>query len=81
MPRWSERDLALIERAHAVIQRHYRADWHEVGAALRTGSGKVFTAVNLDTRLRRASVCAEAVALGMAVAAGETVTRGPSPPR
>ena len=39
----------------------------EVGAALRTRSGKIFTGVNLDAYLGRMAVCAEAVALGHAV--------------
>jgi cytidine deaminase len=44
-----------------------------VGAALRGASGRVFVAVNLDATVGRAAVCAEAVALGAAVMAGETV--------
>jgi cytidine deaminase len=68
----SDSDLALIAAAQSVIRRHHRPDRHEVGAAVRTRDGRVFAAVNLDTRLRRASVCAEAVALGMAAASGET---------
>jgi len=57
----------LIAAATAAIRRRYRDDWQEVGAALRTRSGKVFTGVNLDAYLGRMAVCAEAVALGRAV--------------
>ncbi len=53
--------------ARATIKRRYRGDWQEVGAALRTRSGKIFTGVNLDAYLGRMAVCAEAVALGHAV--------------
>jgi cytidine deaminase len=60
-------DAELIEAAIAAIKRRYRYDWQEVGAALRTRSGKVFTGVNLDAYLGRMAVCAEAVALGHAV--------------
>ena len=60
-------DRELIAAATAAIRRCYRDDWQEVGAALRTRSGKIFTGVNLDAYLGRMAVCAEAVALGRAV--------------
>ena len=60
-------DKELIAAARATIKRRYRGDWQEVGAALRTRSGKIFTGVNLDAYLGRMAVCAEAVALGHAV--------------
>ena len=62
----SSKDRALIAAATAAINQRYRDDWQEVGAALRTRSGKVFTGVNLDAYLGRMAVCAEAVALGRA---------------
>ena len=62
----SEQDIELVEAARAAIRRRYRSDWQEVGAALRTRSGKIFTGVNLDAYLGRMAVCAEAVALGRA---------------
>ena len=60
-------DMKLIAAASAAIERRYRNDWQEVGAALRTRTGKIFTGVNLDAYLGRMAVCAEAVALGRAV--------------
>jgi len=63
---------ALIEAARAILASRYRPDRHYVGAALSTRSGQVFSAVNLGATVGRASVCAEAVALGMAAAAGDT---------
>jgi cytidine deaminase len=60
-------DQELIAAATAAIKQRYRDDWQEVGAALRTRSGKIFTGVNLDAYLGRMAVCAEAVALGRAV--------------
>ena len=60
-------DRDLIDAATAAIKQRYRDDWQEVGAALRTRSGKIFTGVNLDAYLGRMAVCAEAVALGRAV--------------
>lgn len=63
----TEQDRELIAAAADAIRRRYRNDWQEVGAALRTRSGRVFTGVNLDAYLGRMAVCAEAVALGKVV--------------
>jgi cytidine deaminase len=60
-------DRDLIAAATAAIKSRYRDDWQEVGAALRTRSGRIFTGVNLDAYLGRMAVCAEAVALGRAL--------------
>jgi len=69
----STRDSELVEAATAAIKRRYRCDWQEVGAALRTRSGKIVTGVNLDAYLGRMAVCAEAVALGQTITQlGET---------
>ena len=69
----SDRDRELIAAATQAITQRYRNDWQEVGAALRTRDGRVYTGVNLDAYLGRMAVCAEAVALGRAVTAtGET---------
>jgi cytidine deaminase len=66
-------DTALVEAAAEAIRKRYRYDWQEVGAALRTRSGKIFTGVSLDAYLGRMAVCAEAVALGQSITnAGET---------
>jgi cytidine deaminase len=64
--RLNKADTELIAAATAAIKLRYRHDWQEVGAALRTRSGRVFTGVNLDAYLGRMAVCAEAVALGRA---------------
>ncbi|MGA2892226.1 MAG: cytidine deaminase [Xanthobacteraceae bacterium] len=63
----SKADQELVTAAIEAIKSRYRDDWQEVGAALRTRTGKVFTGVNLDAYLGRMAVCAEAVALGRAV--------------
>src|SRR2546423_7244843 len=83
----SERDRELIAAASEAIKRSYRNDWQEVGAALRTRDGRIYTGVNLDAYLGRMAVCAEAVALGRAVTdVGETgietivAGRPPHPP-
>ena len=66
-------DRELVKAASEAIRKRYRYDWQEVGAALRTRSGKIFTGVSLDAYLGRMAICAEAVALGQAITnAGET---------
>jgi cytidine deaminase len=62
----SKADKELVGAATAAIKERYRYDWQEVGAALRTRSGRIFTGINLDAYLGRMAVCAEAVALGRA---------------
>jgi cytidine deaminase len=64
-------DLELIEAARALIRERYRENRHHIAAALRTRSGKIHTGLHLDTYVGRASVCAEAVAVGKALAAGD----------
>jgi cytidine deaminase len=69
----SDGDKQLIAVASEAIKQRYRNDWQEVGAALRTRDGRIYTGVNLDAYLGRMAVCAEAVALGRAVTEiGET---------
>jgi cytidine deaminase len=72
MHKLSENDLQLIEAARSIIARRSKPELHEVGAALRTRSGKLFAAVNVKANVGRVSICAEAVAIGMAASAGDT---------
>jgi cytidine deaminase len=67
---FSEKDLELINIAKELIQQRYIPKRQVIGAAIRTKSGKIFSAVNLDTNLGRAAVCAESIAMGMVVAQG-----------
>jgi cytidine deaminase len=60
-----------VDAARAAIRAHYRYGFHTVAAALRTRSGRIFTAVNLDATVGRMAVCAEPIALGQAIMAGE----------
>jgi len=69
----SDRDQELVAAAMQAIAQRYKYDWQEVGAALRTRDGRIYTGVNLDAYLGRMAVCAEAVALGRALTeVGET---------
>jgi cytidine deaminase len=65
-------DEKLIDSARGAIAKLYKENRHHIGSALRTKAGRVYTAVHLDTYVGRASVCAEAVALGRALADGES---------
>ena len=67
----SDADRALLEAAQRIIAARYTENRHHIGAALRTRSGRVYTAVHLDTYVGRASVCAEAIAVGQALSAGD----------
>jgi cytidine deaminase len=64
-------DQALIEAACALIRERYQENRHHIAAALRTRSGRMHTGLHLDTYVGRASVCAEAVAVGAALAHGD----------
>jgi cytidine deaminase len=64
-------DQALVETAEALIRARYIENRHHIAAALRTRSGRIHTGLHLDTYVGRASVCAEAVAVGAAMAAGD----------
>ncbi len=65
-------DQALIDTARTLIERRYIEGRHHIASAVRGASGRVYTGLHLDTYVGRASVCAEAVALGQAMAGGET---------
>ncbi|HEY1382116.1 MAG TPA: cytidine deaminase [Dongiaceae bacterium] len=65
-------DQVLIDTAKSLIEQRYLEGRHHIASAVRGASGKVYTGLHLDTYVGRASVCAEAVALGQAMASGET---------
>jgi cytidine deaminase len=72
MNKTGPKDRQLIEAAQAIIALRSKPESHEVGAALRTRSGRIFSAVNVKANVGRVSVCAEAIAIGMAASAGDT---------
>ena len=63
-------DLELIAAAREEIRRHYRPEWHTVGAAIRDSDGRIWTGVHLGATVGRMDICAEVVALGRAVVEG-----------
>ncbi len=67
----NQEDKDLIEYARNVIRKNYDSIhwWHTVGAAVRAKNGKVYVGVNCDSVSHGA--CAEVIAIGSAVTAGE----------
>jgi cytidine deaminase len=65
-------EAELLRAALEVQQWAYApySNFH-VGAAIRTASGKVFTGANVENASFGLTICAERVAAGTAVAAGE----------
>ena len=66
----SAKDLDLVAAANDLITRLYEPDRHHVAAALRTKSGRIFTAVHLDTYVGCCAVCAEAAVVAKALSEG-----------
>jgi cytidine deaminase len=72
MPSIELKDRELIENARTIIAKRFKENYHHIGAALRTKSGEIFSAVHLEAYVGRVAICAEAIAIGMAAAAGDT---------
>ncbi|MBK0399265.1 hypothetical protein H0I76_08690 [Limibaculum sp. M0105] len=60
---------AAIDAARRLIAARAKEGRHHVAATVLTKAGGSYTAVNVDSTLGRAAVCAEAIAIGMACAA------------
>ena len=67
----NEKDRLLISHAVHMIQTRYRQDHHHIGAALLSKSGEIYQAVHVEAYIGRITLCAEAVAIGMAASAGD----------
>lgn len=70
----TDADAALVEHASRTCTATFDPDFfdgaHIVAAAVRTAEGEVHDGVSLPASVGRASVCAEPVAVGSAIAAG-----------
>ena len=60
---------AAVAAARELIRARAKEGRHHVAATVLTRSGRSYTAVNIDSVLGRAAICAEAVAIGMAATA------------
>ena len=65
-------DEELINIARELIAARFKEGCHNIAAALRTTSGKVYSGVHLEAYVGRIAVCAEAIAIGAAATAGDT---------
>ncbi|QQD72206.1 cytidine deaminase [Acidithiobacillus ferrivorans] len=74
----SEATLAQLRKAAEAMLKHAYAPYSHfpVGAALLTGSGRIFQGCNIENAAYPSGLCAEAVALGQMIA-----TLGPMPIR
>ncbi|MBI5495732.1 MAG: cytidine deaminase [Deltaproteobacteria bacterium] len=82
-----DQEAALVRRALEASARAYAPySGYHVGAALLAADGQVFTGCNVENASYPLCICAERVALGTAVAAGQSafkvmaVATGSSPP-
>ena len=66
----TEEDHLLLEEAIAASDRLYVEKIQEVGAAVRTSDGQVFSAIHFETSTGFANVCGEVAAICCMVAAG-----------
>ncbi len=66
----TEPDRAVLQHAIDAADRLYVPGIQEVGAALRTTSGQIFSAIHFETATGFANVCGEIAALCCMVAAG-----------
>ncbi|GAA5084286.1 cytidine deaminase [Thermocatellispora tengchongensis] len=66
---------SLVRLAQDTISARYAENRHQIAAVIVAGDGRVFTGLHLEAMVGRASICAEAVALGKARAAGASDLR------
>lgn len=67
----NSKDEGLRKLAQDLIGARFQEGKHHVASAIRTTQGEVFVAVHLEATIGRVAVCAEAVALGMALSKGD----------
>jgi cytidine deaminase len=63
-------DEEVLAQAIAASDRLYLQGIQEVGAAVRTASGQIFSAIHFETSTGFANVCGEVAAICLMVAAG-----------
>ena len=69
MSEGSPHEAEAVAAARRLIGERALEGRHHVAATVLTADGGAYTALNLECTLDRASICAEAIAIGMAVLA------------
>ncbi len=64
-------DRELYDSAAEIITHRFAEGRHHVGAAVRGGTGAIYAGVHLQGVIGEPAVCAEKVAIGRAMTAGE----------
>lgn len=64
-------DHELVQAALALLEERYVEGRHEVAAAVRMRSGAIHLGLHVEGSTGRATICAEGVAIGNAVMAGD----------
>jgi cytidine deaminase len=64
-------DLEVLQAAEEIIRARFREGRHHVGAAVRGGSGKIYAGIHLQAVVGEPATCAEVIASGSAMLAGE----------
>lgn len=67
----NEQDREVLEQASAACERLYLQGIQEVGAALRTASGQIYSGIHFETSTGFANVCGEIAAICCMVSAGQ----------
>ena len=65
-------DRDLVHAARELVEERYVEGRHEVAAAVRMRSGAVHLGLHVEGSIGRASICAEGIAIGVALMAGES---------
>lgn len=65
-------DEDIVRAAREIMEKRYVPGKHCVGAAIRTRSGNLFVGVHVEAGCGRITVCAEAIAIGVAATHGDT---------
>lgn len=67
----NRRDLRLVRAAEAIIRRRFQPNRHEIAAALRASSGRIYTSLQVESSVGNCDLCAEWGAIAAALTDGE----------
>ncbi|MBI4607299.1 MAG: cytidine deaminase [Planctomycetes bacterium] len=67
----AQEDLEVYRAAEQAIRARFREGRHHVGAAVRASSGRIYTGIHLQAVVGEPATCAEVIAIGAAMLAGE----------